>query len=277
MCPETIQYVEVELIVVKSQVRDALEGEQPEGLAQSMKAVGLQQPVRLRREGVQLVIVDGERRYWAAKLLGWKQIPAIIEERDLSEAEVIQRQLIANCHRKALKPAEFGQAVEDLIAATGWKLVDVRGVTGFSIASLSRHRPLATLPSTIRQQVDAGDIPANTAYHLARLTDPVEQEKLAEAVAAGELTRDAVCAKVSALNHGAASEKASLSRVKVSMAQAAVTISGPDLTPETITDLLAELLKRARRAISRGVAGHSFLLALREPLASKKQAISPKR
>lgn len=272
---EVIQYVDIEMISVMSQIRDALEGEQPTGLAKSMRAIGLQQPVRLCRDGVRLAIVDGERRYWAARLLGWNQIPAIIEERELCEAEVIQRQLIANCHRKAVKPAEFGQAIEELIAATGWKLEEVSAMTGFSVAMLSKHRPLGTLPPVIREQVDAGAIPADSAYHLSRLEDPAQQQALAAAVVQDGLTRDEVCAQVQALRNGAApSGPRQRSRFKVVLDQVAVTITGSELSPSRIEVLLSELRRRARTAIARGCEGDAFWAALREPSVATRAGSS---
>jgi ParB family chromosome partitioning protein len=262
---EVIQYVDLESLKMKPQVRGSIESDVHDGLARSIKAVGLQQPIRVRREAEARVVVDGERRCRAARLLGWKQIAAILEDRALCPAEVLQRQLIANCQRKSLKPIEFSRGIEELIEATGWTLSEVIAMTGFSLPMISKHRPLVNLAAPIQQKVEAGEIAADTAYHLARISDPVQQQEMADAAASGQLTRDAACAKVNAAKNGAApAEKTKLSRFTVAAELGSVSISGPELTAETIIGLLSEVLSKARKLHSRGVSGDAFVRALRE-------------
>lgn len=130
---------------------------------------------------------------------------------------------------------------------------------------------MGSLPPAIREQVDAGAIAADTAYHLTRLDDPVKQGQLAAAVVQDGLTRDDVSAQVNALkNRSATNDKPNASRVKVVMELGAVTIVGSELAPERVVALLSELLKRARKAMSRGRVGDAFLAALREPCLAKQ-------
>ncbi len=68
-------------IVANPQVRQAFDQEAEEGLAQSIREVGILQPLRVRNHEGQPIIVDGERRFRAAKLLG---LPVIFEQRELA-------------------------------------------------------------------------------------------------------------------------------------------------------------------------------------------------
>src|SRR4051794_38916321 len=97
---------DITLLAIRTarQVRESFDG--IDGLADTLSEVGQLHPIRVRKEGDYYLIVDGERRYRAAKQLGWKTISCIVEQKDLSAGEVTQRQLIANCQREDLKPLE---------------------------------------------------------------------------------------------------------------------------------------------------------------------------
>ena len=106
MTKETIEYLPVAAIDTGPQVRENAVDDSIRNLAVTLREVGLQQPIRVRRNGNRLVVVDGERRLHAARLLKWDRIAAIVEERDLSGAEIVQLQLIANLLRKNLSGME---------------------------------------------------------------------------------------------------------------------------------------------------------------------------
>jgi hypothetical protein len=87
----------------------------------------------------------------------------------------------------------------------------------------------------------------------------------------GRLTRDAAFCRAQESKNGLPpSEKPKALRIKVVLEQGSVTICGPDLAPETTVALLAELLKKARKLLSRGLTGDAFVLALRDAYCSKK-------
>ncbi len=120
MTTQAIVQLPLEKIVANPQVRQQFDREAEQGLAQSIREVGILQPLRVRHHEGQPVIVDGERRFRAARLLGLPSVPVIFEERELASAEVIQRQLVANCQREDLRPLEKARAIAHLIKTTGW-------------------------------------------------------------------------------------------------------------------------------------------------------------
>ncbi len=61
MNSEGIQYLPIDQIECDPQVRQRFEEQPLIGLARSIQEVGLQQPIRVRRVGSRLVVVDGER------------------------------------------------------------------------------------------------------------------------------------------------------------------------------------------------------------------------
>ncbi len=82
---------------------------QVEDLIQSMDRLGLIEPILVRRDRQGYVVVAGERRYHAAKALGWKSIQAVVT--DASEDICYEMALAENEKRKNLNPWEVGKAI----------------------------------------------------------------------------------------------------------------------------------------------------------------------
>ena len=125
---EQIQYIPLDKIEVDPQVRKAFDEESIDGLVASLKVVGQLQPIRVRKVADKFRVVCGERRTRAARLAGLTTLAAIIEVRDLSEGEVLQRQIIENCQRENLCPIEKARGITRLMEVmnsnTNWGPVD---------------------------------------------------------------------------------------------------------------------------------------------------------
>lgn len=132
MIQEAIQYLPVDQVECEAQVRGHVADESLMGLARSMQEVGLQQPIRVRRDGGRFIVVDGERRVRAALLVKMKEIAAIVEEKPLCDGEVTQRQLIANVQRCDLSPCEKARGIQRLLEVTKWPASEAAGKLGLS-------------------------------------------------------------------------------------------------------------------------------------------------
>ena len=75
-----------------------------EELAESIKQVGVIQPIILARDGEFYKIIAGERRWRAAKIAGIDKIPAII--RNYDESAAFEVALIENLQRENLNAIE---------------------------------------------------------------------------------------------------------------------------------------------------------------------------
>ncbi|HEY0435269.1 MAG TPA: ParB/RepB/Spo0J family partition protein, partial [Phenylobacterium sp.] len=96
--------IRLDQIKVGEQPRTLFELAETEALAESLRELGLQQPVLVRQENGHYVLVAGERRVRAAQLLGWKDIDALVDV-DLStqpQIEVLKRQIAENAQRVGL-------------------------------------------------------------------------------------------------------------------------------------------------------------------------------
>ena len=149
-------------IQIAEQVRKQFD--EIEELAESLRALGQQVPIKIRYDDGLYVVLDGERRIHAAKLLGWETIEAIVEEEALKEEEVIAQQWTINSVRQGLSQLEQCRAIERYMKLKGLSKSEAAKALGISPASVTRKTALGNLPKEIQDQVEAGTITASDAY-----------------------------------------------------------------------------------------------------------------
>jgi len=274
MIREQISYRAASDITVAPQVRESIDGEGSKesikGLALSIRENGLLFPLRVRTEGAQTVLVDGARRLAAVKLLGWNEVPVIVEAQPLGEAAIVQKQLVANCQRLDLLPLEKARAIQKLIEVTGLTGGQVGAKLGYSAAQVTRLLAVLSLPTPIQSRVQAGEISVSGAYELSRVADPQRQAELAEDLANGRVTRDGLSGAAKAGRGLAAKPRtASTPTRRVTAALSAgrsITVTGAD-SLERLIEVVEELLAKARKARPQGLALGTFIKLLKDQAA----------
>lgn len=118
-------------------------------LAESIKNHGIIQPLILKKDGTKYTIIAGERRWRASKMLGIKEVPAIVM--DLSEKEILEVSLIENIQRQDLNPIEEALAYRKLIE--GFKLTqqELSKRIGKSRVAISNTMRLINLDERVQQ------------------------------------------------------------------------------------------------------------------------------
>ena len=263
---EQIQYIPLDKIEVGPQVRIAFDEEAIDGLVASLKAVGQLQPIRVRKVADKYRVVTGERRTRAARLAGLTTLAAIIEVKDLSEGDVLQRQIIENCQREDLCPIEKARGITRLMEATGWKIGDAATQLGMSAGMATKLLGILKLSEPIQQQVASGAIAVSAAYELSRVDDAAVRSELAGELAAGRLTRDGLAGAIKARSKTSTPHKRELtSRVTALLSGGrTVTVLGPSLNLEGFIEALEELLNKARKVRPQGVELGTFAKMLRD-------------
>jgi ParB family transcriptional regulator, chromosome partitioning protein len=250
MSSHRIEQVPIEKITVLPQIRKHFDPGAHQGLAESIRENGILEALLLRRDGDRLVLLNGERRYRAAKEVGLSTVPAVIVDRELTESEVLQQSLVMDCQREMCTPLERALAIDALMKATGWKAAEVAQKTGLSRPTVTKLRTLLSLGDDIREGLTTGAIPMSAGYDLARIDEPGRRAELAKKFTAGELTRDGLAATVTAARR--ATDKKPVGRAKRATAALgrgrSVTVCGDGLTLASFIVLLEELLSSARLA-----------------------------
>ena len=104
--------VPVSAIAVDDQIREAFDDGQLQELADDISRRGVLEPLLVRRDGVRLVLIAGERRLKAAWWAGLLEVPAVV--RQVSAEEAKADQLAENIHRQDLSLQEEAAVVERL-------------------------------------------------------------------------------------------------------------------------------------------------------------------
>lgn len=156
-----LRNIAVERIVPsRHQPRRAFGEEAIKGLAESIRASGLMQPVIVRRGSVEgeFELVAGERRWRAAKVAGLAAIPAIV--RELSDAESAQWGLVENVQREDLNPMDKAwgfRALAEKFGLTQGEIAERVGLDRASVANLTR---LTELEEAIQKLLELGELSA---------------------------------------------------------------------------------------------------------------------
>jgi len=98
----------------KYQPRTQMDQESLAGLAESIKAQGIMQPILVRQvAGERYEIIAGERRWRAAQLAGMHEVPVLV--RDIADESALAMALIENIQRENLNPLEEASGIKRLI------------------------------------------------------------------------------------------------------------------------------------------------------------------
>jgi ParB family chromosome partitioning protein len=136
------------------QPREDFDNQSMEELTQSIKEKGVIQPILVRRKGEYYELIAGERRWRAANLLNFKEIPAIVKE--VEDPDSLELSLIENIQRQDLNPMEEARAYKYLIDKfnlTQEKLSEILGKARVTVTNTLR---LLNLPQEIQDEIKKG-------------------------------------------------------------------------------------------------------------------------
>jgi len=145
-------------------------------LAESIKSVGVLQPILVRQTGDRYEIIAGERRYRASRLAGLNEIPAIV--RDWDDQRRLEAALVENLQRDDLNPVEEATGVRKLMEAAGLTQERVAERLGKSRPAVANLLRLLTLPEDVQKMLVDGRLSAGHARALVTV-DPSRQMQLA--------------------------------------------------------------------------------------------------
>ena len=160
-------------------------------LADSIRAVGLLQPVVVRSVGAgRYELIMGERRWRAAQRAGLTEIGAIV--RQTQDDDLLRDALIENLHRQQLDPLEEAAAYQQLLDDFGATHDELAHKIGRSRPHISNTLRLLNLPAAVQKRVAAGVLSAGHARALLSLDTPDAQDRLASRIVAEGLSVRAV-------------------------------------------------------------------------------------
>lgn len=171
---------EIDLDKIKAnpnQPRHEFNPEALQELADSIKEIGIIQPITLRETAEdEYQIIAGERRFRAAQMAGLKTIPAYI--RTASDENVMEMALIENIQREDLNSVEIALAYQHLLDQYNLTQERLSERVGKNRATIANYLRLLKLPAEIQMGLQNKQIEMAHARALVSLSDPKLQVKM---------------------------------------------------------------------------------------------------
>lgn len=160
-----------------------------EELAESIRKVGLLQPITVRpMANLGYQIVAGERRWRACRLAGLESVPAIVKE--MTDQECAEVALIENLQREDLNAVEEAKGYRSLIDRFGLTQEQVAQAVGKSRPAVANALRLLALPEDILALLEEGRITAGHARALLAIEDPSLRQTAAAVALKGATVRE---------------------------------------------------------------------------------------
>jgi ParB/RepB/Spo0J family partition protein len=145
-------------------------------LAESIRDIGLLQPVILRDSGDgAFTLVAGRRRLAAVKKLNWTEIPANVYGPELPDTDMREMALTENVNRLDLHPLDEAEKFQALLDS-GRSITDIAGYYSRSVAGIYQRTRLLGLEENLKKMFREDKIGLTHAAMLADL-DPDQQER----------------------------------------------------------------------------------------------------
>lgn len=145
-------------------------------LAQSIKNLGIIQPVTLRKDGDRFEIISGERRYRASKLAGLTTLPAYI--RLVNDQELLEMALVENIQREDLDPIEVALTYQRLLEEIGMTQENLSHRVGKERSTITNALRLLRLSPEMQDAIRSGAISSGHGRAILSLDTPEKQEML---------------------------------------------------------------------------------------------------
>lgn len=172
------------------QPREHFDEEELASLAESIREVGILQPVLVRETDDGYELIAGERRWRAARRVGLQNIPALVRNTD--DASALEHALVENVHRSDLNVLEEAAAFQQLIEDFGLTHEEVAIRVGRSRTTVTNTLRLLQLPPAVQRLVRDKSLSMGHARALLGTPDRALQEKLAKRIVAEGLSVRAV-------------------------------------------------------------------------------------
>ena len=169
------------------QPRMSFDQEALEELADSIRTLGLIQPITVRRKADgRYQIISGERRFRACQLAGMDMIPAYI--RDTNDQGMLEMAIVENIQRENLDPIEVALSYQRLIEECCLTQEQMAVRVGKKRASVTNYLRLLKLPAKIQHDLKVGLLSVGHAKVLLGVEDIKLQEYLCDLVIKEDLS-----------------------------------------------------------------------------------------
>ena len=175
-----------ELVPNADQPRKSFDEDSLATLAESIKNLGIFQPIVVRKQKNKYQIVAGERRYRAAIIAGLETVPVIVKKYNTEEMTEVA--LVENLQREGLDPIEEALAYQGLMDTYKQTQEMISARLGRSRSYIANMVRLLKLCDSVQKDLIEGDLTVGQARPLLALRSAAQQVEAAERIKEGELS-----------------------------------------------------------------------------------------
>lgn len=176
--PEEITELPLEVISPNpNQPRTTMDDDRIEELSDSVKKVGVLQPIIVRPHGGGYQIVAGERRWRACKAAGLERVPVRVVSAD--EGESLELALIENLQRQDLNAMEEARGYRRLLTEYQLTQAELADKVSKSRPAVTNALRLLELPDEVQDLLAEDKITAGHARAVLAVPDEERRVKLA--------------------------------------------------------------------------------------------------
>jgi ParB family chromosome partitioning protein len=169
-----------------NQPRTTIDDEGIEALADSVRKVGVLQPIIVRPHGEEYQIVAGERRWRAAKAAGLDKVP--VRVMGATEGEALELALIENLQRQDLNPMEEARGYRRLLTEYQMTQAELADKVSKSRPAVANTLRLLDLPDEVQGMLADDKLSAGHARAVLSVQDEDRRIKLAARIVADGLS-----------------------------------------------------------------------------------------
>ena len=156
-----------------TQPRADFDEEALEELADSIRQLGLIQPITVKRAGDKYIIISGERRWRASQKAGLTVVPAYIREVDDTTLHAMA--LVENIQREDLNALEISLGMQRLVDECGLTQEALAERLGKKRSTVANYLRLLNLPEEVQFAIKGGVISMGHAKALAAVESKAKQ------------------------------------------------------------------------------------------------------
>ena len=171
----------------KNQPRKEFDEDRIKALCDSIKSVGVLQPIVLKPiEDNKYMIIAGERRYRASIMAGKEDIPAVIK--DIPIKDVMEIALIENLQREDLNAIEEALAFKSLIENYKVTQEELSELVGKGRPHITNTLRLLNLQKKVIKMIENAEITPGHGKALLRIEDKDKQLEIANRIVEEDLS-----------------------------------------------------------------------------------------
>lgn len=170
-----------------NQPRQEFDDDSLQELANSIRQIGLVQPITLRDMGDgTYTIIAGERRWRACQRVGLVTIPAYI--RTVDDENMLEMALVENIQREDLNAIEVALAYKNLVEQYSLTQDQLSEKVGKNRATIANYLRLLKLPASVQMALRNKEIDMGHARALLSISDPKAQLKVFSEMKKGRMS-----------------------------------------------------------------------------------------